>query len=488
MRGASGRRRSTTHPAGAGPQLSQQAQRPPARRVCDVAGLSFQVGVFLVRRMKLVDHGVRRGTGAQPQQIPFVDRGPDLVAHAGLNPGAAGPARQPRRIPAIGLAVDLPQLVDRVVHVVFRRRVQRHARLLQQAHAPLGQRGDAGVSALRQARPHVAAVLLAAVGADDGGGEVVGHGADRDQARVRFDGLSHPARQLGVRPAALQDGVRPDQLQFVQEHDPALVAGALDQLDGKPQALRRQLGGPGRPEGTRLLLPYRRQPALDFRDLQPVSRPERFDPAVQLDVVQPLVDEQARGEHPAEQAAGGGGLGPLQEVRGGPGTPVRHQTEFFYQPSPAIRHPSVLDRGPEHLPQVVERRLLADGDPAAHETTRERPALEMRQQVRLARAEVSGDQHPQGVARRPAGLRGPGEQRGERLFRPRLVAAQHRHRIPVGHAVPQSLDGAPLGQPLLPGHRHVSRRPPHDSRTSAATGLTRFLSRTSSITRVFSAS
>ena len=196
------------------------------------------------------------------------------------------------------------------------------------------------------------------------------------------------------------------------------------------------------------------------------------------------MDEQARGEHPAETARAGI-VRPEPEVLVLRRAGIQRLAQLLDQPAAAAGDPAVVQRGLEHLAQVVEGRLLADGDLAANEPPGEGLLLQVRQQVGLSGAEVSGDQHPRSASRQAAFAGGTGQQIVEAAFGLGLAAAQDPDRLRVGHTVAERLQRPAAGQRAIvagaSGHGSV---PASDSRTRDAAGLTRLRSRTSSITRV----
>src|SRR5664280_1703476 len=139
------------------------------------------------------------------------------------------------------------------------------------------------------------------------------------------------------------------------------------------------------------------------------------------------------------------------------------------------------DGGTEHLHRVVQRRLLADHYPADGKLLRTGQVGEMLEDVTLAGAESTPDQQ---VAGRRGGCASMVEQLEEAVLHLGLPAPQGGDRIPARHAGAQRLDGTPGGQPVSRrdrGHRTASSRV--SSRTSAANGLGRRRSRTSSTIR-----
>ena len=99
-----------------------------------------------------------------------------------------------------------------------------------------------------------------------------------------------------------------------------------------------------------------------------------------------------------------------------------------------------FDRRTEHPREIVQRGLFADHHAAAHHALIKGKVFEVLQQVRLARAEVAGDQQSGCRARG----RGVLAERAELTPKPRLhlrlMCAQQAHGIPIGHAGPERFD------------------------------------------------
>ena len=141
--------------------------------------------------------------GVEPAQVPLVDPGPHVLAHAvGRQPLEA---RHVRRLPPVGLAVDLLELGVGAVQLLTSGRLELHLLSLDDPHARLGLGGQQ-------------LVLVRALGAEPFGDELdvvfadqhLGlevvdggeHGAERRRRVVAV--ATHPPGDLGVGLGPLQ--------------------------------------------------------------------------------------------------------------------------------------------------------------------------------------------------------------------------------------------------------------------------------------------
>lgn len=187
-------------------------------------------------------------------------------------------------------------------------------------------------------------------------------------------------------------------------------------------------------------------------------------------------------------AIGSGLIRPPKEIR----IPARRyridgRCELFHETSTTVSNTSILDCGHEHLAKVVERRFLTDRNPAAYEIPGKRKVLQVGQKVRFSGTETRRHQHSLRAGRRSRRSRSLIEHIDEAGFRLRLIATQCAHCLAIGNAVTQSFH-RPSRRKIRVVRRHVHRFPLQESLTSEATGLARFRSRTSFITRVRKAS
>src|SRR5581483_6311249 len=246
-----------------------------------------------------------------------------------------------------------------------------------------------------------------------------------------------------------------DQLELVDEQDPASVAGCRDQPAGEAEVLERQvlLADPLQPIGRRLALVA--QPAAKLTHVDRIAAPERDDAIAGLLVTATLEDEQRGREARAESARRL--ARPVHQLMVRLAAEVELEGQLGEGIPTLLWHRRRLDRRPVQLVRVVERRLLADDDLAAHEAGLKRDVLQRFEQVRLTGAEIAGDEQ----ARRLRALRdvvgNPFEQSPEACLDPRLPAAKRQDGITIRHTGSQGLDGATClksiegGSPVEPG-------------------------------------
>jgi hypothetical protein len=241
------------------------------------SGRLLERGVLGVVGLDPLDLDLRPVGGVEAAQVPLLDPGAHVLAHAARGQGLA--ARDLGRIPAVRLAVDAPQLAIGGLERLAVRRHQPHQLALDEAHpqlGPLGRQHVGGVLPAAQPVGHRLAVVLLV---EDGVVEVVGDGEHRGERRERL-GLEarDPARDLGVRAAALQQRIAPDQLDLVEQHDPAGEAGGGHQARGEAEALQRQLARRDRLEGPGRGLAGLPEAPLQLGDADRVAGPEAHDP------------------------------------------------------------------------------------------------------------------------------------------------------------------------------------------------------------------
>ena len=223
--------------------------------------------------------------------------------------------RDRRRGPAVRVAVELSESAHCLRHLRIARRVERQRAALEDVHPALRvARVRPVADAVLQTGLDVVAVLLVAVGTDDGRREVVRHGRGDDQSGIPVAGFAHPTGQFRIGAAALQDRIRADQLKFVEQDHPARVAGAFDEFDGEGQTLRRQIGRLRRPEGIAPQPTDIPKTASEPGHPQLVAGPEGLDLAFEFVVVACLVNFEACREHCVQAVAVGGTFRPPSEV------------------------------------------------------------------------------------------------------------------------------------------------------------------------------
>jgi hypothetical protein len=153
----------------------------------------------------------------------------------------------------------------------------------------------------------------------------------------------------------------------------------------------------------------------------------------------------------------------------------------------ATRNLGRLHGGSEDFGKIVEGRLLADDHATRHEILRGGLMREVLKDVRFPRAEATRDEHPGYLSTFLDTLVHRFQLFSETLLDFRLLTAEDPNGILVGDSISQRLDCAPIDRSIH-GMLFDHDGAPGDSRTNAAIGFTRSLSRTSSKTRNFKAS
>ena len=139
-------------------------------------------------------------------------------------------------------------------------------------------------------------------------------------------------------------------------------------------------------------------------------------------------------------------VGPYEEIGVASGVVVQLLGELLHQVAGNPRRSPIDDRSFENLVHVEQGSLLADDHPAAHEIPGQRPGLQATQQMRFARSEVPGHQHPDSGLGRLRLVGRSGQQGIEIPLDGRLVAPQDGDGIPIGDPVSQGLQSPTIFQ------------------------------------------
>ena len=291
----------------------------------------------------------------------------------------------------------------------------------------------------------------------DCGLEIVGHREHWDQRQPRVALVAaEPHGEFRVRPAALEQRIPADQLDLIEQNDPAGVARRPQQPGSEPEPLARQVADCDRSERIEPGRAHRSQGAAEFGDAQGLTAPkphERVDHLIAARHVASAKSFMAKeGRCKAlVQATRGGGHPPAQlGVSGRVRVQGSRGIGQGLMPTSGIH--GGLDGRPDRLHRVVQRCLFADDDRAHGKAIRHGEMTQVGEEVALSSAEPSAKQNP-GWARRGAPrLTHLPEQRGEPVLRFRLSGAQGGHCIPARHAGAESFHGP------APGHQFLAWR------------------------------
>jgi len=406
---------------------------------------------------------------------------PGRTGASGWGGAEALQARHVGWVPAEGLAVQCLDPRIRSVQLGVVRWGEHNHLAFDGAHP--GFRGRSQLVVLArllgaQPRRHCLAVV---VRRQHGGVEVVGHGQHADQRRAGVLRVGpQPAGELGIGAATLQRAVAADELHFVEEQEPTAAPGGHEEPGQETEPLPGQLPagyGAQRRSARAHLLGLSTQ----LGHAQRIAGPEPDDGIGEVTIGRRDLGQQAQRQREALVDRSAPPTGPAQQLGVGRAARVEPGGRLRHRLAGSGGQHGGRDGGAEHLHRVVQRRLLADHYPADGKLLGTGQVDEMLEDVTLAGAESTPDQQ---VAGRRGGGAGMVEQLEEAVLYLGLPAPQGGDRIPARHAGAQRLDGTPGGQPVSRrdrGHRTASSRV--SSRTSAANGLGRRRSRTSSTIR-----